>query len=88
MAKNLDLDRWGVEYNESVPHSNGFRCENSECSWNIPKDFSWLQYIVGYHEGIQAIIIIECPKCFEKFWIHCRSAKDYLARFCPNWPEK
>ena len=48
-----------------------------------PQDITWTNYIVGIQEVTEQnqshshefgssdyVFIIECPKCFEKFWFH------------------
>jgi len=87
MAKRPDIDQmeWGVEWDEDTPHALDFRCK---CGWFFYNRPDHLKYVVGIRwvKGRQ-IVIIECPHCFEKFWIHWAPPTEVLQKFCPNWPK-
>lgn len=78
-----ELNSWGVVLTEAIPYSAGIDCRN--CGWQFwlidyPAAF---EYVVGFDSHLGALdyfdtpankvkgrMIMECPKCFEKFWIH------------------
>ncbi len=92
---------WGVSYqhgNPDVPHSWDYEC--LECKWSYFSAESFDQ-IVGFHllsepeYGITTsykkigIFIIECPKCFSKFWIHAtEDIMEYAIHGCQKWPKE
>lgn len=98
MAKTLRS--WGVQYQPNdidIPHSYDYQC--LKCGWNY---FSVKNYdnIVGFHKldvpqygillGLKkiGILIIECPKCFSRFWIHImESSAEFIMENSSDWPE-
>ena len=92
MSEFLD---WGVMNNESIPHSLDFEC--LECGWKY-KTVDAFECVVGFTllrrpipnsiggEKI-GIVVVECPKCFEKFWIHLQeSSVQYIKNHSTKWP--
>ena len=87
---STQIRSWGVDLDASIPHSNDFCCENKECgAYSYLSDNSErYKQIVGFFNGNFQAIIIECPHCFERFWVHFKGRVDNLIFLCPNWPEK
>lgn len=88
----LKVRSWGVEI-YGVPHSEGFCCENGNCEgWSaLGASDEVVKQVVGFSLATNpSAVIYECPKCFEKFWVHSSSESTikFLIKFCPNWPKK
>ena len=98
MAKILKT--WGIPYqfgNPDMPHSMDYQC--LECGWNYYATVDHYDNVVGCHmlsvpeygvlEGIKRVImIIECPNCFSKFWIHMmQNTAKFIMENSTNWPE-
>lgn len=93
---------WGVQSDQAV-RSRNWDCPNDCIRLqNISTyDPGFYKIVVGFdtdppfsdHASIEYIqacpgaVIIECPKCFEKFYFHVmRSTVHGLMDYCPNWP--
>ena len=87
---------WGVSA-ESASHSIGLDCR--DCGWDFSMEClrSKKPYdqVVGFQaapfkgmsESLSALII-ECPNCFSKFWIHGRNwSIDNSKKYCSKWPK-
>ena len=92
-------DYWG-ESVEGITYSVGLDCR--ECGWDFPQEVissrETFNCIVGFREapfggwsseGTQrslGALVLECPRCFSKFWFH---AREYLVnsarRHCSRW---
>jgi len=92
-----ELHQWGQTYHQAIPHSPGLCCP--ECGgvrfgWGRNKE--WYQSIVGFSfelptskMGAAGIIILECPQCFSKFWVHILYESFRIVRdVSPNWPKE
>lgn len=76
-----EFKSWGVNiYNNGVRYSKGLNCP--QCGWDwwdeLPEESG--KYIVGFSinplflsfstDHMVGALIIECPRCFPKFWFH------------------
>lgn len=93
---------WGVKYqphNPDISHSLDFEC--LECGWKYSlAGLKRYDSIVGFHlldvpefgflrsTKKIGILIVECPECFSKFWVHAMedSAK-YAKEYSSKWPK-
>ena len=90
---------WGVMYdpnNRDIPHSWDFEC--LECGWRYHLN-DHHECIVGFHLlGIPeigltgskkiGILIVECPECFSKFWLHAREiTAEFIREHSTKWPK-
>ncbi|MDO8590853.1 MAG: hypothetical protein Q7R65_02645 [bacterium] len=92
-----ELYQWGEKYNPVMPHAPGLCCP--ECGGvrlGFGLDREWYQSIIGFSfalptpkMGAAGVIILECPKCFSKFWVHIlyESVRTVQA-ICPKWPKE
>ena len=93
---------WGVDYH-IARYSASLDCP--ECEWDMYQDLENHEHrfdcVIGFHlgEGVVpglmpndrkiGIVVIECQKCFEKFWHHIwQSAVAYMQEDCKNWPKE
>ncbi len=98
MARTLKT--WGIPYqsgNPDMPHSMDYKC--LECGWNYASVNHYDDVVgcavlnkpeYGMLEGTKkvAIMIIECPECFSKFWIHMmQNTTEFIMENSTNWPE-
>jgi len=82
-----DPKSWGVTYSQSIPHSNGWRCESSTgCDFFLPKGAGTWKNLVGIREGK---LIFKCPVCFELFWVHLSREAfiEYAKKWSPDFPK-
>ncbi len=78
-------EKWtfGFEYNASIPYSSSWGCPHCQHFSIVGEEFGRMtKCVVGISEenvptelhsdefGNNFIVIIECPKCFKKFWFH------------------
>lgn len=87
---------WGIDFRSSdIPHSREFRC--LYCGW-LYQTLDAYECVVGFRllrrppplsyggESI-GIVVIECPKCFEKFWLHLKELSVLLIKnYSSKWP--
>lgn len=68
---------WGVRWDPSIQHTRDLCCPF--CDWNPGFEMKTRgPYVVGFDtdvprsplSGVIGGFILECPKCFEKFWHH------------------
>ena len=86
---------WGVDFDNSIPHSEGWECENPEClkpKWSFVGGEIEETYkqVVGFHSFSHSlsVVIIECPRCFSRFWVHFwLPTTQVIEKYCPNWPK-
>ncbi len=89
---------WGVFYTSEIPQSKDWRC--LECGWSFydyEPTLDKYRFVVGFSTempcystqyGIVGILIVECPKCFSKFFFHVQGLLlDMVVDNCPNWPD-
>lgn len=83
----LNPRSWGVFYDSSIPHSNGWRCESDDCSFGLVLTHDAWKDLVGIREDK---MIFRCPQCFSLFWVHLsrQSFLEYAQRWCPNFPKE
>lgn len=76
------FEQWGISYNPAFKHCRGI-CPY--CGQKMPVNY--FKYVFGFTVNIPhrslietdiGIFIIECPNCFEKYWIHTNRGM-YLA---------
>ena len=93
---------WGQVYHSGIKYSDDWNCPSGDWGWLqsfdllFPNDryknvigFSPNQPFLTHHiEGSVGIAILECPKCFEKFWFHISTDKiENYIKHCPGWPK-
>ncbi len=91
-----ELKSWGVVWTEAIPYSARWECKNPECYWRPTLGMRLYDHMVGFaHEPIvkrdQSIagkMIVECPRCFEKFWFHVHDMNVEDMMVSKNWPRK
>ena len=100
MSGDNDLKPWGESWSPGIRMSIDIDCPS--CGWLFIMNRSLEKFnaVVGFSNQIPfetkglgikiliGIIIVECPKCFEKFCFHtdanfARSCRDY----CDSWPK-
>ncbi len=103
MPENQFLRSWGIVYQNDITYSAEYECLECGWEWIDPKR-STLEAIkerykalVGFSTSVVTgsvkshvvgIFIIECPKCFSKFWFHCTEGNvDLAKKFCESWPK-
>jgi hypothetical protein len=74
MTEEKEFKQWGLPYNPAYKHCRG------TCPYcGKMMDTEYFKYVVGFTVNIPfrspirtdvGIFIIECPNCFEKYWIH------------------
>jgi hypothetical protein len=92
----LRLESWGESFSNDFGHSPGTNCPN--CYWQLngmgfPQGL--FTFIVGFttdgpistREGVVGIFIVECQKCFEKYWFHARSGHIEACKRVGRWPK-
>jgi len=96
---NEKLHGWGVRSSPDVQKAGEYRCP--ECDRDYPVGLGLYKIIVGFacdepwqmkhHDDFGTalgIMILECPRCFAKGWIHLYEPSFALAkRCCPLWPK-
>ncbi len=104
MTKDGSLRSWGVVYQNGMPYSAEYECLECGWGWIRPEGFKGIadlkeryQSLVGFSTAVignsvkshvVGIFIIECPKCFQKFWFHCTQKNTEAAReLCGSWPK-
>ena len=75
-----ELRSWGVPLTEDVPKSKDFKCLDCrwECwimnalknGWVIGFDSDLSHGRVSTRNHVVGQVIIECPRCFLRFWFH------------------
>lgn len=88
------LVSWGVRYHPGIPHAEDYGCQSCHTWYYSPPGREEWNQIVGFSLDDPwrrkfGIIIIECPNCFEKFWVHVfnKEGADSLRGLCKNWPK-
>jgi hypothetical protein len=74
-------EAWGEPYNPSIPRGPDYDCQ--ACGWDFMsfdvRSEQQKEAIVGFSPNMPVysnkpfavgIFIVECPRCFEKFWFH------------------
>jgi hypothetical protein len=89
------LRSWGVSYQGDYVHSPGYDCPH--CHWKDQWANLRIKTLVPYIVGFDATLtkgaklpgafIIECPKCFEKFWFHAAAPSVDLLKLMDAWPK-
>ncbi len=95
-----ELVPWGIDISPDIPKSLDLGCRF--CPWSIfraelERD-DWRKYVVGFNPhppvshckdlNMVGAFVIECPKCFSRFWFHVTETNYRLAEgICPNWPK-
>lgn len=86
------LKSWGVQYNPSMYHALDLSCV---CGWSALLN-RYHDHVVGFTLDVSpvceigaGIIVLECPRCFTKFWFHIRRSSfvETLRDLCSNWPK-
>ena len=89
---------WGVFYTSDIRKAGDHRCPG--CDTMYPVLFDVFSLAIGFAcdqdwQKIEnsavgksvGILILECPVCFEKGWIHLYSPLKVAEKFCPRWPK-
>ncbi|MBI4155800.1 MAG: hypothetical protein HY507_01035 [Candidatus Zambryskibacteria bacterium] len=96
-----EIQSWGVSYNPAMTHAMDYECK---CGWSwiqaamAHSQGNRYEQIVGFdtNQPFQTaraaysigIVIIECPRCFRKFWFHIELEKaDTYRDLCIHWPK-
>jgi len=90
---------WGEKYHPDIKYSSSWGCPCGKWGWftGFIKDNPY-GHVVGFspeqpfpthhEEGSAGIIILECPRCFKKFWFHITlEHARYCMKLCPQWPK-
>lgn len=91
---------WGTQPDtDGVTHSTGLNCR--ECGWSAVEQGRQprllAQQVAGFksiapipgNRGRSHAIVIECPKCFSRFWYHCATLyATILAEHSQEWPTR
>lgn len=72
------MDAWGEQWHPGISRSKDWICDNCNWSWMRANSDTQDQCIVGWNPDPPmpsntrgaGMVIVECPKCFEKFWFH------------------
>lgn len=97
--KMSQIKNWGVTFSSAIRYAADFNCQEcDEYMFGFSDGWKYLEQVVGFSQDLPfrsstpernfGLIIIECPLCFERFWIHCSELTTNLYKEkCPNWPE-
>ncbi len=89
---------WGVRYNQDFPYSKDWRCR--ECGWSFFDEdteksgpcvvgFSTDYTVHSSQFGVAGVLIVECPKCFSKFFFHVTHLLlKSVVYAMPQWPDQ
>lgn len=93
----LGLRSWGESFNQALGHSPDTNCPH--CYWQLngiglPQGI--FTFIVGFttdgpvsgRGGIAGIFIVECQKCFEKYWFHAGAGHIETCKRVGRWPNE
>lgn len=89
---------WGESLSPEIPYSRELCCK--KCDWSTYGSRpSWENFVCGFSTNCPprppasftrevGAIIVECPKCFSKFWFHATELTlSHLRNNCPSWPK-
>ncbi len=95
----MEFETWGTLYdpnNRDIPHSWDLEC--LKCSWRY--HIGDHEHVVGFHpltayelvdpgsDKKVGVLIIECPQCFSKFWLHVRRfTAETIRQRSDKWPK-
>lgn len=94
----IEIRSWGKQYHQGIRYAPDYGCP--KCGWPhpmFPGGFEKvLAHIVGYTDASTAKqqcggIVVECPKCFTKFWFHLKESlplHEEIESHCEKWPRQ
>ncbi len=85
---------WGTFYTPDIRYAGGWQCLDCNYDFGYPNS---VKVVIGFstdspkftgNDKMVGIVIVECPKCFEKFWFHItEDLYECLQELAPNWPK-
>ncbi|MBI4120089.1 MAG: hypothetical protein HY454_01350 [Parcubacteria group bacterium] len=91
-----ELRSWGVSLTEDIPKSMDYEC--LDCGWGCWITDAWKNgWAIGFDSDLSrgrvstkdyvvGQLIIECPKCFSKFWFHITERNVQNMKRLGLWP--
>ena len=69
---------WGMKWEPFIKYAGDFQCSHCNFGFIGRETSAWWRYIVGFSSSspkssdrpVLGMVILDCPKCQTKVWIH------------------